>query len=201
MAERLRLSHLVAIVLGLAAGFFWGRWNGSKELARIGRSADSLSLSVDSLTAAIAFRRDTDSHAVETPILRARTFYIRAMSLKDSLALERARTDAAMADTNRVVAESALAVERRTADTRIRALELAYRSQGEAVDSLRARLSYYRDTALTQMAQQLERAQQLLRESLAVPRRKRCGIGASGPFALSNKGAGWGVAAGLSCQL
>lgn len=202
MAERrFDTPVAVALVMGLIGGFLFGRWDGSKELARIGRSADSLEQSVDSLAAIIAWHRDTDSNAVETPLLRARTIYLRAMSREDSLKLARARTDAARADTNRAVAESALTREREIADAQIRGLRLAYVIQGHAVDSLRSRLAFYRDSALVRMTEQLSRAQQLLQESLAVPRRKRCGLGASGPLAVHQAGIGLGLAAGLSCQI
>jgi len=64
---------------------------------------------------------------------------------------------------------------------------------------LTARVAYWRDTALTQMTEQRDRAMQLLNSALR--KNRRCGIGAAGPFAISTRGASWGAALGVSCRL
>lgn len=179
--QRLALSHIAALLLGLlgGAGLLWS-WSLRTE-HRLVAQRDSLAARVVILDSTVAqARRDTT--VIANQRVSVRWHAGRTDSLLDSVFVQ-------APDSLKPMVE-ALAGQ----------LERERAARDSLVALLQTQIVTWRDSIVPSLQHQRDRAMSLLDASLR-HKARRCGMGASAPFAVNTHGAGWGLAAGVSCRL
>ena len=179
MREPFRASHAVALLLGFVGGalIVWSfKVRAERHLVQ---QRDSLAVQIVRLDSVVAeHRADTVTIREQRDVIRWRAG--RVDSLLDTLLM-------AAPDSLRpivVTLENQVRAERRDRDS--------------LVTLLTAQITW-RDSAITALTQQRNRAMQLL--DVAIRKNRRCGIGGAAPFGLNTRGGGWGAAVGVACRL